>query len=167
MYTTVAEFVRDWEWESAISLKVERALTDASLQQKTDPEGRTLGQLAWHMVVMIGLTGSALGLDIDAPPRGSEPPASASKIADAYETAMRSMSGRAGSRLADARLPESVQLFGRTLTVAAALQSLVRHQIHHRGEMMIVMRQAGLVPPGVYGPTREESAALRAKQAPK
>jgi uncharacterized damage-inducible protein DinB len=44
------------------------------------------------------------------------------------------------------------------------LQSLIRHQIHHRGQMTILMREAHVVVPGVYGPSREESAAMRAKQ---
>jgi hypothetical protein len=30
--------------------------------------------------------------------------------------------------------------------------------------MTVLLRQAGLVPPGVYGPSREESAALRARK---
>jgi len=30
--------------------------------------------------------------------------------------------------------------------------------------MTILMRQAGLVVPGVYGPSREETAAIRARQ---
>jgi uncharacterized damage-inducible protein DinB len=43
------------------------------------------------------------------------------------------------------------------------LHALVLHQVHNRGQMTVLMRQAGLVLPGVYGPTREE-AAPRAKQ---
>ena len=64
MYVTIAEFVEDWGRETAISLKVERALTDASLSQRSDSEGNTLGRLAWHMVVMIGGHGAALGLEV-------------------------------------------------------------------------------------------------------
>ncbi len=164
MYTSVAEFVQDWTRESGISLKVERALTDASLSRKADPEGNSLGYIAWHMVVMIGLNGSALGLEVQAPPRGSQAPASAAAIADAYETAARSLAELAGSRLKDSQLTADVTYFGRTLPMSAVLQSLVRHQIHHRGQMTTLMRLAGAVPPGVYGPSREEGAALRAKQ---
>ena len=58
MYRTTDEFVAEWTRESAMSLKVERVLTDASLPQKIYPEGRTLGQLAWHMVLMIGMSGN-------------------------------------------------------------------------------------------------------------
>lgn len=165
MYGTAKEFVDDWTRESGISLKVERALTDPSLSWKTDPEGRTLGQLAWHMVIMIGMTGSAVGLEVDAPPRGAEPPASAAGIADAYEKAARAMGEQAAKRLKDEQLGAEISLFGRTMSRATALQSLVRHQIHHRGQMTVLVRQAGLIVPGVYGPSREESAAIRAKQS--
>ena len=165
MYSTTLEFVDDWTRESSISLKVQRALTDPSLQQKTDPEGRTLGQLAWHMVIMIGLTGSALGLEVEAPPRSTEVPVSAARIADAYEKAARSLSAQASANLKDGQLPSEISYFGRSMPMARVLDSLIRHQIHHRAHMTVLLRQAGLVPPGVYGPSREESAAMRARQA--
>jgi uncharacterized damage-inducible protein DinB len=164
MYKTISEFVEDWGRESAISLNVQRALTDASLQQKSDPEGNTLGKIAWHMVVMIGMTGSAAGLEITAPSRGTEPPSSAASIADAYQTAAQSMAEQASKKLRDEQLASEMTYFGRSLPMARILQSLVRHQIHHRGQMTILMRQAGVVVPGVYGPSREESAAMRARQ---
>ncbi len=164
MYTTIKEFVEDWSRESSMSLKVERALSDAALSRKADPEGRSLGQLAWHMSGMIGTTGAALGLGVDAPARGTEPPASAAAIADAYEKAARSLGDEASKKLKDDSLTREVQLFGRTLPGAIALQALVRHQIHHRGQMTALMRMAGLAVPGVYGPSREEAAAMKAKQ---
>jgi len=40
-----------------------------------------------------------------------------------------------------------------------SLQVLVVHQAHHRGQMTVLMRQAGLKVPGVYGPAREEWTA--------
>lgn len=164
MYRTVVEFVDEWTTESAISLKVERALTDAALQQPIYPQGRSLGQLAWHMVLMIGMTGSIVGLEVAAPPRGAEQPGSAARIADAYQTAAHSMIEQASAKLTDAQLPSEIAFFGRSLPTARVLQTLVVHQIHHRGQMTVLMRQAGLVPPGVYGPTREEAEAIRAKQ---
>jgi uncharacterized damage-inducible protein DinB len=164
MYTTIAEFVEDWTRESAISLKVQRVLTDPALHQKTDPEGRTLGSLSWHMVIMIGMTGSAVRLEVEAPARGTAEPSSAALIADAYEKAARSMGAQASARLKDAELASEISYFGRTLPMARVLDSLIRHQIHHRAQMTVLLRQAGLVPPGVYGPSREESAAMRAKQ---
>ena len=164
MYKTIAAFVEDWTRESAISLNVQRALSDDALLQRSDPEGNTLGKIAWHMVVMIGMTGSAVGLEVVAPPRGTEPPGSAAGIADAYQTAARSIGEQASTRLRDEQLPSLITYFGRSIPAASALQALIRHQIHHRGQMTILMRQAGLVVPGVYGPSREETAAIRARQ---
>jgi uncharacterized damage-inducible protein DinB len=43
--------------------------------------------------------------------------------------------------------------------VASAFRRTVAgHQAHHRGQMTVLMRQAGLTVPGVYGPAREERA---------
>jgi uncharacterized damage-inducible protein DinB len=164
MYISVAEFVEDWGRESASSLKVMRALTDASLSQRSDPEANTLGKIAWHMVVMIGASGSAAGLEVTAPQRGTEPPASASRIADTFETAVSTMAEQASKKLTDGQLASEISLWGRTMTIASVFQGLIRHQIHHRGQMTVLMREAGLIVPNVYGPAREETAAMRARQ---
>ena len=42
--------------------------------------------------------------------------------------------------------------------VHGVLAHLFLHQIHHRGQMTVLMRQAGLEVPGVYGPSRPEWA---------
>ncbi len=36
------------------------------------------------------------------------------------------------------------------------LGMLVTHQIHHHGQLTVVMRLAGLKVPGVHGPAKEE-----------
>ncbi len=164
MYTTIAEFVEDWRTESGTSLKVLRALTDQSLAQKSDPEGTTLGRIAYHMAKMIGNTGKAMGLDIAAPPREAEAPASAAQIASEYEKAAQSLIDQMTRKLTDGKLSSEITLYVWNMTVAAALQLLIRHQIHHRGQMSILMRSAGVVVPGIYGPSREEAAAMRARQ---
>jgi uncharacterized damage-inducible protein DinB len=43
-------------------------------------------------------------------------------------------------------------------TKAFVLVSLLQHSCHHRGQMTVLMRQAGLKVPGVYGPAKEEWA---------
>ncbi|WHY79972.1 DinB family protein [Neobacillus sp. WH10] len=57
-----------------------------------------------------------------------------------------------------ASLTEEVNVFGRTMTKGDTLLLLVRHIIHHRWQMTVFMRQAGVRVPGIYGPTREEWA---------
>ncbi|HZG18224.1 MAG TPA: DinB family protein, partial [Candidatus Bathyarchaeia archaeon] len=40
------------------------------------------------------------------------------------------------------------------------LRALLMHEVHHRGQMTVLMRQAGLTIPGIYGPAKEEWAAM-------
>jgi len=53
-----------------------------------------------------------------------------------------------------------VNVFGRTLTKAVTLSLLVKHIIHHRGQMTVLLRQAGVRVPGLYGPAREGWAQM-------
>lgn len=38
----------------------------------------------------------------------------------------------------------------------ALLQAANLHQVHHRGQMTVLMRQAGLHVPSIYGPSRDD-----------
>jgi uncharacterized damage-inducible protein DinB len=49
-------------------------------------------------------------------------------------------------------------VFGKTWRRGFTLTILVHHEIHHRGQMTVLMRQAGLRPPAIYGPVREDWA---------
>jgi len=42
-------------------------------------------------------------------------------------------------------------------TKGALLRFLIDHQTHHRGQMMVLLRQAGLPVPPVIGPTKENA----------
>jgi len=53
-------------------------------------------------------------------------------------------------------LAEEINMYGEKWTRSATLASIIKHQIHHRAQMTVLMRQAGLKVPGVYGPSREE-----------
>ncbi len=81
MYRTIDDFVLDWENESTATMKVLRALTDGSLKQKVTPEGRSLGFLAWHLVLTLSEMGSKMGVQVTAPAEDSEPPTVAAEIA--------------------------------------------------------------------------------------
>jgi uncharacterized damage-inducible protein DinB len=56
-------------------------------------------------------------------------------------------------------LNDDISAYGQTWKKGMILKMLNGHQIHHRGQMTVLMRQAGLKVPGVYGPSKEEWAA--------
>ena len=39
---------------------------------------------------------------------------------------------------------------------------IIAHGVHHRGQLALMCRLAGGQAPGLYGPNREETAAMRA-----
>ena len=47
-------------------------------------------------------------------------------------------------------------MYGETWKKGFALWVTVAHQAHHRGQLTVLMRMAGLKVPGIYGPAKEE-----------
>jgi uncharacterized damage-inducible protein DinB len=159
MFHTIAEFAFAWKHESASTLKLMEALTDASLGQKVTAEGRTLGRLAWHIVQTLGEMGSHAGLPVEGADEKTPQPASAAAFAEAYKAGAAAVDGAVTATWKDADLPVEIEMYGEKWTRAMALRALIQHEVHHRGQMTVLMRQAGLKVPGVYGPAREEWTA--------
>lgn len=160
MFRRLADFEKTWEYESETSLKVLRALTDASLGQAVAPGARTLGRMAWHLAQSIGEMAGRAGLEIDGPAEQAPVPAAAADIAAAYETAARSLDEQIRLNWADHTLETEDEMYGERWKRGLTLLALVLHQTHHRGQMTVLMRQAGLRVPGAYGPAQEEWAGM-------
>jgi uncharacterized damage-inducible protein DinB len=160
LYTTVTELIGEWNREAMLTQKVMDALTDASLQQQVSPEGRTLGRLAWHIVANTPAYLTHFGITAEAVKDPDTVPGSARAIAEGW----REVSARAAEAVqqqwTDESLKQVQNAFGRELSNAAILLLLVKHHAHHRGQMTVLMRQAGLKVPGVYGPAREEWSGI-------
>ena len=62
----------------------------------------------------------------------------------------------------DATLAVEDDMYGMQWKRGMTLAVLINHEIHHRGQMSVLMRQAGLTVPGVFGPAKEEWAELGA-----
>jgi uncharacterized damage-inducible protein DinB len=156
MYRKIDDFVLDWKYESGATLKILRVLTNDSLKQQVTPEGRSLGFLAWHLVLTLSEMGSKMGLQVTAPTEDSEQPTNASDIASTYDISSKSVLEAVRRSWTDASLYDEIPMYGEMWKRGGALSSLLLHQTHHRAQMTVLMRQAGLKVPGVYGPSREE-----------
>lgn len=156
MLRKIEDFQKDWAYETEATLKVLNALTDESLEQKVTPSGRSLGFLAWHLTQTLGEMPGHAGLKIDAPSFQEEAPASAADIAAVYEKAAKSVTDEINKNWTDETLLQEDNMYGETWARGLTLFLLITHQAHHRGQMTVLMRQAGLPVPGVYGPSKEE-----------
>ena len=156
MLRTIEDFQKDWAYEAEATTKILNALTDESLGQKVTPEGRSLGTLAWHLATTLGEMLGHVGLKIDAPDHAAAVPERAADIAAAYEKGARSVSDEIAKNWDDETLEQEDNMYGDTWKRGVTLFALIAHQAHHRGQMTVLMRQAGLKVPGVYGPSKEE-----------
>lgn len=162
MLRKIEDFQKDWAYEAEMTGKVLNTLTDESLGQKVNADGRSLGFLGWHLTQTLGEMLEKVGLKIDAPGFDQECPAKASDIAAAYEKAAKSVTDEIGANWTDETLLQTDEMYGDTWERGLTLFYLIAHQGHHRGQMTVLMRQAGLTVPGVYGPAKEEWAAMGA-----
>jgi len=160
MFTTVAGFLESWKFESSGTSKLLAVLTDESLAQAVTPVGRTLGRLAWHITTTIPEMMERTGLHLNGPAPDAPVPASARAIESAYKEAARSVAEVVAASWSDATLTLEDEMYGMKWTRGVTLGVLISHQTHHRGQMTVLMRQAGLVVPGIYGPAREEWAQM-------
>ena len=162
MLRTIEDFQKDWAYETEMTEKVLRALTDESLGQKVYAEGRDLGFLAWHLTQTLGEMLGLVKLNIDAPDHMAPRPDSAAEIVEAYDKAAKSVTDEINANWTDETLLQTDEMYGETWARGLTLFYLITHQAHHRGQMTVLMRQAGLPVPGVYGPSKEEWAAFGA-----
>lgn len=158
MFRRVEDFLASWKRESESTRRVFSALTDESLGQKVTPEGRSVGQLAWHLTLTLGEMMGQTGLKIDGPAEDVPVPARASEIHDSYARGSNSIGLQVKQNWSDSMLDDELEMYGQKWTRRDVLASLILHEAHHRGQMTVLMRQAGLRVPGIYGPAREEWA---------
>jgi len=161
MFRTLDDFAAAWNQESAGTGKVLAKLTDASLAQAIVPGGRTLGFLAWHLTCSLAEMGGHAKLAVDGPTEKTQPAIPrAADIAAQYERSAASLLAAVKAAWTDAQLGDLIPMYGEQWPKGLFLSILLSHQTHHRGQMIVLMRQAGLPVPGLYGPSREEWEAM-------
>ena len=166
MFNSIAQFTNIYKNECESTYKLLNLLTDESLSQKVWAEGRDLGYLSWHIVVTLGEMMGSAGLSLDTPDQKSEAPKSAKVIADTYKKLSSELLEKISVEWNDEKLNEEIDMYGEKWTRGFTLYVLINHEIHHRGQMTVLMRQAGLKVLGVYGPAKEEWAAYNAPAIP-
>lgn len=158
LYHSIDEFINDWTNEGNSTQRILDTLTDESLKQQVTIEGRTLGTLAWHVVTSVHEMLSRTGLTFVGAEHDNTVPITAKEVAESYRTTSQNMLTAMKQQWNDETLKETDDMYGDQWPKGLTLSILNSHQIHHRGQMTVLMRQAGLRVPGVYGPSLEEWA---------
>jgi uncharacterized damage-inducible protein DinB len=159
MFRRIDDFAAAFTQERENTLRLFGNLTDETLGQAIVPGSRTLGFLAWHLVCTFPEMMGHAGLEPEGPALGEPVPASAADIVAGYDRASASTLEQVKARWQDDMLDDMLPMYGETWPRGVVLEALIRHEAHHRGQMTVLMRQAGLPVAGMYGPSREEWAA--------
>lgn len=160
MYRRLDDFLEQWRQLTESTQKMLDALTDASLDQPVADGHRTLGRIAWHLAQTIPEMLGKTGLSPEGPAEDAPVPGSAREIAEAYRTASASLVQQVRERWTDETLEVEDDLYGSKWKRGFTVTALVEHEIHHDGQLSVLMRQAGLRVPGVYGPAKEDWAKM-------
>lgn len=134
------------------------ALTDASLSRAASKDDWSLGKIAWHIATSIPHMLELTSLPVKSTTAGDPMPPAAAELAAAYKRAADDAARAVRDNWTDDTLATEDNMFGMMWPRGMTLQVLIRHQIHHRAQMTVLMRLAGLRVPGIYGPAREEWA---------
>lgn len=160
MFHTVADFIDVWQEEAKSTEQVLSALSNDSLNKQFNPNVRTIKQLAWHIIEtpheLLGHT----GLKITCPDEREKAATTVQGLIDAHRHAVSSVVHQVQTHWNNKTLHQTDNMYGETWTRSKSLAVLLFHLIHHRGQLTVLMRLAGLKVPGVYGPAKEEWAAL-------
>lgn len=149
--------------ETEKTLQILDAVPDAALDTRVGEGFRDLRRMAWHLVETRVEMPGQLGLKVRGAhlmqgPFIQDPPATMAEIRTAFVDAAASLDEVLGT-WADTDLDREDVLYGETWRRGRTFMVLVVHEIHHRGQMTVLMRQAGLPVPGIYGPAKEGWAA--------
>jgi uncharacterized damage-inducible protein DinB len=164
MYQTGNDFLQHYGWESGITQNAMNALTDESLSMSKGEGQHDLRQLAWHVATSFGYMTQA-GWDL--PEYTYEAPAglTAKQIQDKFAEFTARVNeiaaGKTGEDMAQVHRLFDTQDW----SLSQALGIIISHEIHHRGQMTVLMRLAGLTVPNIYGPNYEDTQAMMAKMA--
>jgi len=155
MFNTINEFKQAWDNEAQTTMKVFDYLTDEGIAQKVTPGTRSLGFLGWHLASSLQELPTQIGMKDESPLDPNYEPQNVQEIKEAYSKANEMLKNFL-TTLNNETLKQEFDIYGERWSADFLLTALITHQIHHRGQMTVLMRQAGLKVPGIYGPSKEE-----------
>ena len=156
MFESISSALSRVEIERTGTRRILAALTNDSLAVSVEAGHRTLGRMAWHIVTCYPEMMGKIGCPFQTVNETDPIPANAADIVTAYDRVTEELIRHIRESWTDETLQMVDNLYGEDWKRGNTLLILILHEAHHRGQMTVLMRQAGLKVPGIYGPALEE-----------
>jgi uncharacterized damage-inducible protein DinB len=155
----IRQFLTEWDRQTTGTIALLESLPPDQYDFRPDPLGRSLGELAWHLAEIDAFT--TLGIaqrkfEFPVRPANFARPRTVAELAPGFQSVHRDAVERVAAE-SDLAV-EVTYADGTRRTIRELLwQRLLLHQVHHRGQLVLLSRLAGGVPPALFGPTREQT----------
>jgi uncharacterized damage-inducible protein DinB len=146
----VDQMVTDWQRAKAFTQEYLEAMPADGIDYKPTPEIRSFREQMLHLAngnfnFISNASGKAnpyQGKNLEKMDDFKSKEALTKVVLESYDFAINSLGG-----MTDAKLNESIKLFGRDMTRGLAYAKGFEHQTHHRGQATIYIRMKGVKPP--------------------
>lgn len=152
MFSSISHFKEIWASETEATLQCLHLLTDESLKAPSFGNYRNIKRIVNHIIACADGIPWEATLPVNFSKQEYH---SVQEMTEAYKQATLNVQ-TAIDQWTDQTLQEETPMYGETWKKGFALWVTVVHQIHHRGQLTVLMRMAGLKVPGIYGPNAEE-----------
>ncbi|PWK76602.1 putative damage-inducible protein DinB [Mucilaginibacter oryzae] len=158
MYYRIKEFLEDWAYEKGRTSKIYAMIPEEYKAVILNEKVRTLERLAFHIPQVMMQIGIQTGL-LKGEELAEEPlPPAMSDINALYLDIHAKMAKAVEAQWTDGMLNDEAELYNHQWRRGDILSLLTHHEVHHRSQMTVLMRLAGLEVPELYGPVREDWA---------
>jgi uncharacterized damage-inducible protein DinB len=155
---------QEFTQECALTRKLLERAPEDHFGWKPHEKSMTLGALASHLVDSVGWLGATLDLDVFEIDPGSFKPFVATNRAEllsAFDKNVKEGADLMKGRSDDHVLAEwKMVVGGRTVIAMPRLWVLrtfiIKHQVHHRGQLDVYLRLKDIPLPQIYGPTADD-----------
>ena len=158
MYRQVNDFIQEWTRNSAGTLSIFKGISEEKKHQSIVDGHSSLEWLSWHLTTAPAYFIGQVGLALETKLNPKDTPDTIQEIIEQYKNTIENVTKVVQENLSDEKLQQEVDSHGQAVAIGALLRMMVDHQTHHRAQMQVLLRQAGLPVPGVMGPTKEQWA---------
>jgi uncharacterized damage-inducible protein DinB len=159
-------FRQVWEMEARLTEQLLESLPADKYDFRPDSGGRSVGEMGWHLAEIEGYISQGIAngaVTFQEKPSNMQRPREVRLLAPGYRRVHADSVGRLAN-LKEGDLDREIPFADRRMTIRDILWgAILMHLIHHRGQLSLMCRLAGGTPPGIYGPNREEMAAMQEK----